>query len=174
MGDVLGHKGHLLRVAALFGVGVVVFLVLQALLMPEGFGAHGHYRSGALDDSRARRLGHAGQQACVECHADVAGLKAKGRHGGVRCEACHGPLAVHAADPSATKVGRPEPQVLCARCHEHNAARPSGFPQVDVGEHSGGESCITCHQPHDPLDSAAQGDATAGAPVVAAQKGAAR
>ena len=36
------------------------------------------------------------------------------------------------------------------RCHAQNAARPSGFPQVDIADHSGGESCVTCHVAHNP------------------------
>jgi cytochrome c556 len=41
--------------------------------------------------------------------------------------------------------------VLCARCHEANAAKPRNFPQVDTEEHSTGLPCDTCHQPHRPV-----------------------
>ena len=71
MGGLFGHKEHLVRVAALFAAGVLVFVALQSLLVPKGFGGYGHYRAGALDDNRARPLVHAGRGACVECHADV-------------------------------------------------------------------------------------------------------
>jgi hypothetical protein len=155
MGGFFGHKGHLVRVAALFAVGVVVFVALQALLVPKGFGVYGHYRAGALDDNRARPPAHAGRAACVECHSDVWEPLQKGKHAGVHCEACHGPLARHAEDPSAGQAVKPDPKVLCARCHEPRVARPATFPQVDPAEHSGGESCTSCHKAHDPLDQAA-------------------
>jgi len=155
MGGFFGHKGHLVRVAALFAAGILVFLVLQALLVPKGFGVYGHYRAGALDDNRARPLMHAGRAACVDCHADVWEVLQKGKHGPVHCEACHGPLARHAEDPSAGKAVKPDPKLLCARCHQEGVARPAKFPQVDVAGHAGGESCTSCHKAHDPLEQAA-------------------
>jgi len=150
-----GHKGHLVRMAALFGVGVLGFVVLQALFVPKDFGAYGHYRAGALDDNRARPIAFAGRAACVECHSDVADAAKGGRHEAVRCEACHGPLAGHAADPTEKTAVRPDPRVLCARCHAANVARPALFPQVDVAEHAGQEACTTCHTAHNPLAPAA-------------------
>jgi hypothetical protein len=174
MGRLFGHKEHLVRVAALFAAGILVFLALQALLVPKGFGAYGHYRAGALEDNRARPLAHAGRAACIECHSDVWETLQRGKHGHVHCEACHGPLAKHAGDPSEGKAVKPDPKLLCARCHQESVARPSKFPQVDAASHSGGESCITCHKAHDPLDEAAQPApaASASAAPAAAQKGA--
>jgi hypothetical protein len=150
MGAVFGHKGHLARVAALFLAGIAAFLVLQALLVPKGFGVYGHYRAGALEDNRARALSYAGRAACVECHADAADAAKGGRHEGVRCEACHGPLARHAEDPAAQKAVKPDPRVLCVRCHQANVARPARFAQIDAAEHAGQESCTTCHVAHNP------------------------
>ena len=164
------HKGHLVRVAVLFAAGILVFLGLQALLVPRGFGAYGHYRPGALDDNRARPLAHAGRAACLDCHADVWETLQKGKHGQVHCEACHGPLARHAEDPSLAKAVKPDPKTLCLRCHQQGVARPAKFPQVDAAAHSGGESCTTCHKAHDPLDEAAQPAPAAAAPQKGAEK----
>jgi len=150
-----GHRGHLVRMAALFGVGITGFFVLQALFVPKDFGVYGHYRAGALDDNRARPMAFAGRAACVECHSDVPDAAKGGRHEAIRCEACHGPLAGHAADPTEKKAVRPDPRVLCARCHAANVARPARFPQVDIAEHAGQEACTTCHTAHNPLVPAA-------------------
>jgi predicted CXXCH cytochrome family protein len=152
MSSPLAHRGHLVRVAVLFAAGVVAFLVLRALLVPKGFGVYGHYRAGALDDNRARPVSFAGRAACLECHSDVGDLMAKGKHATVRCEACHGPHAAHAADPSTVQAVRPDVHVLCARCHQALVGRPAAFPQVDVADHAGKEACTTCHTPHSPLD----------------------
>jgi hypothetical protein len=149
MWSLFGHYGHLVRVAALFGGFVVAFVFIQASLVPDDFGAYGHYRAGALDDNRAHPLVHAGRAACVDCHFDVPEAAAEGGHATIRCEACHGPLARHADDP-AIEPGRPDAPVLCARCHAANVARPAGFPQVEVVDHAGGESCLTCHVAHNP------------------------
>ena len=147
---VFGHKEHLVRVAGLFLAGVLVFLVLQALLVPKGFGLYGHYRAGALEENRARPLAFAGRGACVECHSDVPEAMKGGRHAAIRCEACHGALAGHAGDPTEQSAVRPDSKVLCARCHAQNVARPERFPQVEVADHAGVEACTTCHAAHNP------------------------
>ena len=73
-----------------------------------------------------------------------------GKHEGVRCEACHGPLAGHAEDPAEKKAVRPENRELCARCHAANVARPAAFPQVEPAEHAGEEACTACHVAYQP------------------------
>jgi hypothetical protein len=141
---------HLLRMAGLFVAGAVIFLIVRAVLVPEGFGTWGHFRAGALDDNRAHPLRHAGRQACADCHADVVEARKGSRHAAIGCEACHGPLAAHAEDPEATPARRPDAATLCLGCHRFNVARPAGFPQVDPAEHGDGEPCMSCHQPHHP------------------------
>ena len=157
MGVLFKHTGHLLRVAGLFVAGVLAFLVLQAVLVPRGFGVYGHYRAGALEENRVRPVAFAGRTACVECHSDVPDAMKGGRHAVVRCEACHGPLAGHAGEPAETKAVRPDSKVLCVRCHAANTARPARFPQVEPSEHAGEEACTTCHAAHNP--SLEKGDA---------------
>ena len=124
--------------------------MLQALLVPKGFGRYGHYRAGALEDNRSRALAFAGRAACLDCHADAADAARGGPHEHVRCEACHGALARHAAGPTEQKADRPDSRVLCVRCHQANVARPARFPQVEVADHAGGEACASCHKAHDP------------------------
>jgi len=135
--------------AALFGVGILVFLIAQAVLVPADFGQFGHYRTGALAANRARPISFAGQATCVECHSDVGETKSANQHRGVRCEACHGPQARHAAT-GEDKPPRPDPAALCVRCHAAAPARPASFPQVDLKEHAGGELCTSCHTAHAP------------------------
>ncbi|HXK11521.1 MAG TPA: cytochrome C [Vicinamibacteria bacterium] len=146
-----GHKGHLVRVAALFAASLVAFFVLRALFVPAGFGLYGHYRAGAIEENRLRPVAFAGRAACVECHSDVPDAMKGGPHERVRCEACHGPLAAHAGDPAEKKAVRPDSRVLCARCHAASVARPARFPQIDVADHAGQEACTTCHAAHNPL-----------------------
>jgi hypothetical protein len=150
MSVLFGHKEHLVRIAALFGAGVLAFVVLKALLVPEGFGVYGHYRAGALEENRARPVSFAGRAACVECHSDVPDVARGGPHEGIHCEACHGPLAGHAGDPTEKKAVRPDSKVVCARCHAANVARPARFPQVEPEKHAGKEACTTCHKAHNP------------------------
>lgn len=141
---------HLLRMAAMFAVGLGLFAVARGLLVPEDFGVWGHYRAGALDDNRQRPLVHAGAAACGECHDDVAASRAGGGHETIRCEACHGPLARHAAEPSDQAPALPDGGTICLRCHLPAMAKPAGFPQVEPDDHAGGEPCDVCHAAHAP------------------------
>jgi uncharacterized CHY-type Zn-finger protein len=142
---------HLLRVAAVFVVGLISFLALRSALVPRSFGQYGHYRGNALAEISARPVKYAGHKVCEDCHDDIVAVKKTGKHAGVNCEACHGPLANHAADPASVVPQLPDTAVLCARCHEANLAKPAAFPQVDTKDHSGGQVCKMCHQPHSPL-----------------------
>lgn len=140
---------HLIRLVVLLCAGIAAFLVIRAAVVPEGFGKYGHFRAGALEDVRSRAITYAGRAACEACHPDEVAAKQKGKHAVMSCEACHGPLAKHAEDPSE-KPKLPEVSQLCVRCHEASSARPKGFPQVIAKEHAGGEACNTCHKPHTP------------------------
>lgn len=148
----LRDKEHLIRMAALFLAGILFFFLLQALLVPAGFGKYGHYRAGALADNRGRPLHFAGRQACEDCHSDVAETRKGSKHERVACEACHGPQAGHASadDPAARKPPRPNAVKLCLVCHAENQAKPAGFPQVNPREHGEGAACGTCHNAHHP------------------------
>jgi uncharacterized CHY-type Zn-finger protein len=149
--------GHLFRLAAVFVVGGVLFLVIRGVLVPRSFGEYGHYRGNAITETASRPISYAGHQVCEACHADVLEVKSKGVHKGVACESCHGPLAKHADDPASVQPLKLNTAVLCVRCHEANLAKPQKFPQVVSAEHSGGAACNTCHQPHSPALAAAGG-----------------
>jgi hypothetical protein len=148
--NVFKDAGHLFRLAAVFAVGCLVFVGMRAFLVPKSFGQYGHYRGNAIAEIAARPVNYAGHQACEDCHADVLEKKKNGRHVHVNCEACHGPLAKHADDPGSVQPAKLDTAVLCVRCHEANAAKPKGFPQVASADHSSGLACDTCHQPHSP------------------------
>ncbi len=141
--------GHLLRFAGLFVIAFLVFWGIRGFVVPKTFGQYGHYRAAAMTEIAAHPVKFAGHQACETCHSDVLDVKNKGKHEGVACEACHGPQAAHAADPTVTPA-KLDTAVLCVRCHSASAARPKSFPQVDANDHSNGVLCETCHQPHSP------------------------
>ena len=141
---------HLVRPALVLLACLGIFLLVRSAIIPEAFGRYGHYRPGALAMVRAHALSYAGQNTCILCHADQAKVWAAGKHARVACEACHGPHAQHANDPSSIKPKLPDVAALCRRCHEKDAAKPAAFPQVVTTEHSGGMACNGCHQPHNP------------------------
>ena len=146
----LQDGGHLIRPAVVLLAGLGVFLLIRSAVIPKAFGQYGHYRPAALDLVRSRPISYAGHETCVLCHEDQGKVHDAGKHATVACEACHGPLAKHADDPSANVPKLPDVANLCRRCHEKDAAKPQGFPQVVTAEHSGGVPCDSCHQPHNP------------------------
>ena len=141
---------HLLRMAGLFAAGVIVFAGARAALTPDDFGALGHYRASAIDDNRADPPVHAGRAACAACHAEPAKALGEGSHARVGCEACHGPLAGHAAAPKERRAAKPDGRSTCVRCHARLAGRPPAFPQVDPAEHAPEGACVDCHAAHAP------------------------
>lgn len=143
-------SAHLIRVAVALVLGALAFVALRAAVIPKSFGQYGPFRGAALREMQARPVKYAGHEVCEGCHPDVADTKSKGVHAYVNCETCHGPLAAHADDPATVKPVLPDVAKLCVRCHSENIAKPSGFPQVNGNEHSGGQPCKTCHQPHSP------------------------
>ena len=143
-------KEHLVRVALLFLGGAFIFMVVRGLLVPRDFGVYGHFRANSLQEISSHPLAYAGRAACEDCHSDVFELRKGSKHEMIGCEACHGPLAAHAADPEAVKPTKPDPKTICLVCHLKNVAKPKGFPQVDPKEHADGEACTTCHQHHHP------------------------
>jgi hypothetical protein len=147
MRQLLRDAGHLVRLAILFVIGATVLLVVRAVAVPEDFGRLGHFRASALDEARERPLQYAGRVVCADCHDEAAVALAGGGHAGVGCEACHGPLAAHAADPDAAA---PAAVASCERCHAALLARPTGHPQVDVEPHAEGNACTDCHVAHAP------------------------
>lgn len=165
--------GHLFRFAGLFVVAFLIFLGVRGFVVPKSFGQYGHYRAASMDEIAAHPMKYAGHTACEDCHSDKADTKAKGKHAHVNCEACHGPLAAHASDPSSVTPQKPDTAVLCARCHTASAAKPKNFPQVNPADHSGGMPCQTCHNPHDPMpdaNAAASSNAAAGASTAGGAK----
>lgn len=150
MGKRLQHARHLIRMALLFAAGIAAFLVARQALMPAGFGEFGHYRAGAIHDNTLRAASYAGQAACAACHDEVVATRAAGRHARLSCEGCHGPLAAHAGDPTAATAPRPDPRLICLRCHARDRARPQWLPQVVVADHSAEGPCTECHTPHQP------------------------
>jgi len=149
MRQLLRDGSHLIRVAGLFGAGVLAFFVMRGLLVPSDFGRYGHYRAGALADNRKHAIAFAGKTACLDCHSEVSDLQKGSKHAAVRCEACHGALARHAEDPDV-KPAKLAATRLCLTCHRATAGRPAKFPQVEPEDHAGGADCTSCHRPHHP------------------------
>ena len=69
---------HLLRVAFVFAVVTIAFVLVRAVLIPRSFGEYGHYRGNAITEMAARPIVFAGHQTCETCHGDVIAVKQAG------------------------------------------------------------------------------------------------
>lgn len=141
---------HIYRVAGLFAAGFIVFTIVRWALVPADFGVYGFYRGGALQDARALPVRYGGEAACLDCHSGVDDERKGVRHEKIKCEACHGPLAGHAAGDDANKPRALNPRLLCLSCHTQIAGKPSFVPQVVPADHGGDGPCAECHKPHRP------------------------
>jgi len=141
---------QVLRLVVAIAVALVALLVARSLLIPKTFGERGRYRAAAADSIAAGDVKFAGSAECVVCHDDVEARFKTGRHRGLACEVCHGPAVEHANAPIDIQPPAPRDRAFCPLCHSYNAARPTGFPQIDPMVHNPLDPCITCHEPHEP------------------------
>lgn len=104
--------------------------------------------------------GYAGTKACLECHEEIgaaftSSFHAKAWAGGDQgCEACHGPGAQHADNPSRESIGTFGPKATraaatqseaCLRCH----AAATEIALWSQGIHGRRDvTCANCHSIH--------------------------
>ena len=105
--------------------------------------------------------GYAGTDSCLGCHEEIGAAYLKSFHakafaavGGQGCEACHGPGAVHAGNPSRESIGTfgkdaprgaREQSEACLGCH----ASFSELALWDQGSHGKRDvTCADCHSVH--------------------------
>jgi DnaJ-class molecular chaperone len=138
------------RLLLLFAMAAVVLILLRHFLIPRSFGRYGHYRADAVGAIAASGLRYSGHLVCAECHDDIANTKSASKHAPVTCEACHGPGYSHSQDPTENKISVPSGRERCGYCHNYDASRPTGFPQIDPAAHGADEPCASCHNPHQP------------------------
>ena len=121
---------------------------------------------------------------CFRCHSTgpvtlEAGYKVQPSEPGVRCEACHGPGSAHVSSAGALgtiqnpkRLTPAELNVLCGACHRQASDldddtdwsnawnvrhQPAYLHRAACFRNSNGAlSCLTCHDPHEPLKKTAE------------------
>jgi hypothetical protein len=137
----------------LLTIGIIgSYIVARHFMTPSSFGEYGFYRGDALMERASLPAEFAGKKACIECHEPQGEQLAKAGHKSLSCEACHGPLAWHAADPLSGKLDKNQVISDCLRCHEANPTRPKIHKQIVAKDHYSGDKCSECHQPHVPME----------------------
>jgi cytochrome c553 len=155
---------HVARLLLLLGALLVVAIIAQQLLTDPSFYRFGHYRADSVGEIASREPAFKTAEYCKECHGERHAQWSANSHKSVSCETCHGPARGH---PENGKLPIPADTVkLCTLCHEAMPGRPRAQPQIVIAQHSGGQQCKTCHNPHAPKIAVVQvkavGDAAAG------------
>jgi cytochrome c553 len=156
---------HIVRLVLLMATLVVLAYAAKIFFTTESFYEYGHYRAASVPEIAAQEPVYQTPLYCQACHGERHAQWSANSHKSVSCEVCHGAAQGH---PQNGKLPIPSDTVkLCTLCHEAMPGRPRTQPQVDVAQHSAGQQCIVCHNPHSPkIVSAAvivAGDAAAGA-----------
>ena len=155
---------HIFRLVSLILGLIVVAVIAKPFLTVDSFYRFGHYRANSVPQIAAKEPVLQTARYCQGCHAARHAQWSAGSHKSVTCEICHGAAQGH---PQNGKLPIPKDTArLCTLCHEAMPGRPSTQPQIEVAQHSSGQQCIVCHNPHSPKIVATAikvtGDAVAG------------
>lgn len=164
---------HIVRLIILIVAVAIVALIAKSYFTVESFYQYGHYRANSVPEIAAQEPVYQTPRYCQTCHSERVALWSANSHKTVICEVCHGAAQGH---PQNGKLPIPTDTIkLCTLCHEAMPGRPRTQPQIEVAQHSGGQQCIVCHNPHAPkITSAAvkvTGNAAAGEKRAAACAG---
>ncbi len=156
---------HIVRLLMLIAAAAVLAYAAKVFFTAESFYQFGHYRAVSVPEIASQDLVFQTPAYCQPCHTERHAQWSASNHKSVSCEICHGAARGH---PENGKLPIPADTVkLCSLCHEAMPERPATQPQIEVAQHSAGQQCIVCHNPHSPkIVSAAvaiAGDAAAGA-----------
>ncbi|MDH4259459.1 MAG: c-type cytochrome [Gammaproteobacteria bacterium] len=161
---------HIVRLLLLMAAAAVLGYAAKIFFTSESFYKYGPYRADSVPELASQEPVFQTPGYCQGCHAERHAQWSANSHKSVSCEVCHGAALGH---PLNGKLPIPtDTAKLCSLCHEAMPGRPGTQPQVEVAQHSSGQQCIVCHNPHSPkIVSAAvmvAGDAAAGAKRAAA------
>lgn len=134
----------LLLLAAFFGAALAAKWYFTA----DSFYEYGHYRGKSVAELAAQEPAYKTAGYCQACHTERHAQWSANNHKSVSCEACHGAAQDH---PAKGKLAIPaDARKLCTLCHERMQERPRTQPQIDLAQHSFGQQCTVCHNPHAP------------------------
>jgi len=164
---------HIVRLIILIVAFGTLALIAKSYFTVESFYKYGHYRADSVPEIAAQEPVYQTPSYCKACHSERVALWSANNHKTVICEVCHGAAQGH---PQNGKLPIPTDTIkLCTLCHEAMPGRPRTQPQIEVAQHSAGQQCIVCHNPHAPKIASAAvkvaGDAATGEKRAAACAG---
>jgi cytochrome c553 len=156
---------HIVRLIVLIVVFFALALAAKRFFTADSFYQYGHYRANSVPEIAAQEPAFQTPRYCQSCHAERYAEWSAANHKTVICEVCHGAAKGHPQQVAKLPIPA-DTRKLCTLCHEAMPGRPRAQPQIDLAQHSGGQQCVICHNPHAPKIVAASskvaGDAAAG------------
>jgi hypothetical protein len=158
-------KNHVLR-PLLVVIGIVILILLaRTLFVPKDFGVHergymyGWYRKSNEEDWKKVAVKYQGKEYCKDCHADKIESMNSTPHRIMQCENCHGPAGTAAGvvhyDEKLPKLAIDRSREQCLRCHfplRYPTSGRSKIRGIDPETHNPGVECVSCHNPHKPME----------------------
>ena len=90
---------------------------------------------------------------CKGCHEDKVTSLQSSPHTIIPCEDCHGPAMDHPDNPPKLTIDKS--REMCLRCHAFLPYPTSGravINGIDPEKHNPGVECVSCHNPHNPME----------------------
>ena len=139
---------HIVRLIILLVFFFAAGAIAKWYFTADSFHRYGHYRADSVAEIAAQEAVYQTPRYCQSCHSDRHAQWSGNSHKSVTCEVCHGAAQGH---PAKGKLPIPaDARKLCTLCHEAMPGRPRTQPQVDLAQHSFGQQCTVCHNPHAP------------------------
>lgn len=139
---------HISRLLLLLAASAALGLAAKWFFTADSFYDYGHYRGKSVIEIAAQEPVYQTARYCRDCHDERHSQWSANNHKSVICEVCHGAGQDH---PAKGKLPIPaDTRKLCTLCHERMQERPRTQPQVDLAQHSFGQQCTVCHNPHAP------------------------
>lgn len=161
-------RAHVYRLIAVLALAAVAFIAVRTLVVPDSWDTEAWYRRDAVEELKQQPMRFGGNESCTgsACHEDDRPRNhqyrydsvARGRHQGLACESCHGPLSEHVvSDKTIAHAKINANNDLCLACHQRLVSRPEEFAQFSTTLLYHGllnvtnvSPCRACHDPHEP------------------------
>ncbi len=153
-------KSHVWRPLFVVIAFVVLILGVRLFYVPKDFGIwergymYGFHRKGNENDWKAFKVKYKFDgEYCKGCHSDKSDSIMKTPHAIINCENCHGPALDHPDNPPKLTIDKS--RGLCLRCHyplPYPTSGRSNIRGIDPDQHNPGVDCVSCHNPHNPME----------------------
>ncbi|MEI8201435.1 MAG: hypothetical protein WCH34_00370 [Bacteroidota bacterium] len=134
---------------------ILIFIILIGLIVLIGYfmmSSNSEKPETKLSDSTNVKEKFINTALCKSCHSNIDTLTSTGVHSKINCQTCHGAGSKHITNQKKHPLDRTNTREFCGKCHDKNTAHAKdSIKQVDLTKHNVNAKCVTCHNPHNPM-----------------------